>query len=96
MHPGLDALALVPMHPHTLGSRPLVVDGNSRVRIVINDYNELNPIISCDGQLNLTAAPGDVVHVSKSPDPLRLLHPPGHDFYDSCRVKLGWAIRPGG
>lgn len=95
MHPRLDAIVLVPMFPHTLGSRPLVVDGNSVVRIVINEYNELHPGISCDGQLNMSASPGDVVVISKKPEPLQLLHPRDHNFYAICRAKLGWGARPG-
>ncbi len=96
MHPGLDALVLVPMFPHTLSSRPLVIHGSSSVRIVINEYNDLRPTISCDGQLNFSASPGDMVHVHKKPEQLRLLHPLDHDFYATCRAKLGWGSRPDG
>jgi NAD+ kinase len=95
MHPGLDAIVLVPMFPHTLGSRPLVIHGNSHVRIVINEYNDLHPNISCDGQLNFTASPGDVIHIQKKPERLKLLHPLDHNFYAICRAKLGWGSRPG-
>jgi NAD+ kinase len=95
MHPGLDAVVLVPMFPHTLGSRPLVIHGNSHVRIVINEYNDLHPNISCDGQLNFTASPGDVIHIQKKPERLKLLHPLDHNFYAICRAKLGWGSRPG-
>lgn len=95
MHPKLDAIVLVPMFPHTLGSRPLVVDGNSEVKIVINAYNELQPSISCDGQVNMSASPGDIVQIRKKPTPLRLLHPRDHNFYAICRAKLGWGTRPG-
>jgi len=95
MHPGLDAVVLVPMFPHTLGSRPLVIHGNSHVRIVINEYNDLHPNISCDGQLNFTASPGDVIHIHKKPARLQLLHPLDHNFYAICRAKLGWGSRPG-
>lgn len=96
MHPGLDALVLVPMFPHTLSSRPLVIHGSSSVRIVINEYNDLRPTISCDGQLNFSARPGDMVHVHKKPEYLRLLHPLDHNFYATCRSKLGWGSRPDG
>ena len=96
MHPGLDALVLVPMFPHTLGSRPLVIHGNSSVRIVINAYNDLHPNISCDGQLNFRASPGDVIHIHKKPERLQLLHPLEHNFYAICRAKLGWGSRPDG
>jgi NAD+ kinase len=94
MHPNLDAMVLVPMFPHTLSSRPLVIDGNSRVRIQVNELNELHPNISCDGQLNLSASPGDVVHVHKKPERLNLLHPLNHNFYAICRAKLGWGSHP--
>ena len=94
-HPRLNALMLVPMNPHTLSSRPLVVDGDSLVRVQITDYNEVDPVISCDGQVNLNAGPGDIVHVRKKSAHLTLLHPPGHSFYATCREKLGWGNRPG-
>ena len=94
MHPNLDAMVLVPMFPHTLSSRPLVIDGNSQVRIQVNELNELHPNISCDGQLNLSASPGDVVQVHKKPERLNLLHPLNHNFYAICRAKLGWGSHP--
>lgn len=96
MHPGLDAMVLVPMFPHTLSSRPLVIHGSSSIRIVINEYNDLHPVVSCDGQSNLSASPGDMIHVHKKPEHLRLLHPLDHNFYAICRAKLGWGSRPDG
>jgi NAD+ kinase len=95
MHPDLDALVLVPMFPHTLSSRPLVVDGNASLRVCVNEYNELHPLVSCDGQVSISAAPGDEISIVKAQQPLRLVHPPGQDFYASCRDKLGWGSRPG-
>ncbi|MDX5300171.1 MAG: NAD(+) kinase, partial [Gammaproteobacteria bacterium] len=91
MHPRLDAIVLVPMFPHTLSSRPIVVDGNSEIKIVIGESNETWPQISCDGQIDLTCAPGDTVTIVKKPFKVRLIHPTDHDFYATCREKLGWA-----
>lgn len=91
MHPALDAVALVPMYPHALSSRPIVVDGNSEIRIDILGRNTIHPPVTCDGQVNLTARPGESVLVRKKPHKLTLLHPPGHSFYASCRDKLRWA-----
>ncbi len=95
MHPGLDAIVLVPMFPHTLSSRPLVVDGNSEIKIVIRDDNRIHPPVTCDGQVNLTALPGDEVYIRKKPHQLNLIHPLEHSFYASCRGKLGWSTRLG-
>lgn len=95
MHPDLDAIGLVPMFPHTLSSRPIVVGGNSEIKILIRDNNQLLPPVTCDGQVNLTTEPGDIVYIRKKPHKLFLIHPPGHSFYASCRGKLGWSTKLG-
>ncbi|MAT93178.1 MAG: NAD(+) kinase [Halioglobus sp.] len=91
MHPALNAVVLVPMFPHALSSRPIVVDGDCEIRIDILDRNRLHPQVTCDGQHHMTAEPGDSVSISKKPDHLTLLHPVGHSFYASCRDKLRWS-----
>jgi NAD+ kinase len=91
MHPALDAVVLVPMFPQTLSSRPLVVDGNSELRIDIGGHNRIHPPVTCDGQVNMTARPGDSVHIHKKPHQMILIHPRGHSFYASCRDKLQWS-----
>ena len=96
MHPRLDAVVVVPMFPHTLTSRPLVVSGDSTVMVRIIDAAEGAPQLSCDSQINLPLEVGDVVKVGKSEEPLNLLYPAGHSFYESCRSKLDWASRLGG
>lgn len=95
MHPKLDAIVLVPMHPHTLSSRPIVVDGNSQVKLVIGCLNDAHPHISCDGQEDIAAAPGDTITISKMPHKLKLIHPLNHNYYEVCRTKLGWGNRLG-
>ena len=95
MHPKLDAIVLVPMFPHTLSSRPIVVDGNSELKLVISEENETYPTVSCDGQINISLAPGDVITIHKKPHKLKLLHPLNYDFYRTCREKLGWGTKLG-
>ena len=96
MHPGLDALVIVPMFPHTLTSRPLVVKGDASVKVRIRDVDDTRPQISCDSQVNVPLEVGDEVVVRKFATPLKLLYPSGHSFYESCRSKLDWASRLGG
>lgn len=95
MHPNLDAIALVPLYPHTLSSRPIVVAGSSRIRLIISQENHLNPLVTCDGQSQTMSQPGDEVIITKSDKRLTLLHPIGHNFYETCRNKLGWASHNG-
>jgi NAD+ kinase len=91
MHPRLDAIVLVPMFPHTLSSRPIVIDGNSEIKIFVSESNDFNPLLNCDGQGGLVVEPGDWLYVRKRSHPLKLLHPKTHSFYEACRSKLGWS-----
>ncbi|WOJ95612.1 NAD(+) kinase [Congregibacter brevis] len=91
MHPALDALLVLPMFPHALSSRPIVIRGDSEIRIDVLARNRIHPPVTCDGQVNMTARPGDSVVLRRNPAVLTLLHPPGHSFYASCRDKLRWS-----
>ena len=93
MHPKLDAMVLVPMNPHTLASRPIVISGDSQIEVLVGTRNELHPLISCDGQVDISTEPGDIIKIHRKPSPLRLIHPVGHNFYETCRDKLGWGRR---
>ena len=90
MHPKLDALSLLPMFPHSLSSRPIVVDGNCEIKIALGSFNQINPVVSCDGHVKITAQPGDTVFIRKKPHKLKLIHPLDHNFYAVCRDKLRW------
>jgi len=91
MYPTLDAVVLVPMFPHALTSRPIVVQGDSEIRIDVVSRNAIHPPVTCDGQVSITALPGDSIFVRKKTGRLSLLHPPGYSFYASCRDKLRWS-----
>ena len=93
MHPKLDAIVLTPMMPHTLSSRPIVIDGNSEIKIKISSQNQAPSPVTCDGQETISALQGDTVYVRKKPHKMRLIHPLDHSFYASCRDKLGWGRR---
>ena len=94
MHPGLDAVVIVPMFPHTLTSRPLVVRGSAGIRIVAGGLAS-GPRVSCDSQVDYTIRPGDALHIAKYPHALHLAYPMDHGFFESCRSKLDWASRLG-
>lgn len=96
MHPNLDAIVLVPLNPHTLSSRPIVVHGASEIKVIVGDQRDINPHVTCDGQTHLETLPGDELVVKKKPESICLIHPEDHDFYEVCRSKLGWASHMGG
>ena len=88
--PNLNALSLVPMFPHTLTSRPIVVDGNSEIKLALANENYENLQVSCDGHVILAVLPGDEVIIRKSEHTLRLIHPLDHNYFNVLRNKLSW------
>ncbi|WP_231916642.1 MULTISPECIES: NAD(+) kinase [Rheinheimera] len=91
--PELDAMSLVPMFPHTLSSRPLVVSGNSEIRLKVAPSNDAHLQISCDSHVILAVMPGDEIVIRKHPKPLKLVHPPGYSYFNVLRNKLGWGSK---
>ena len=90
LHPSLDALTLVPICPHTLTNRPIVIDGNSLVEIVVGTREIDHARLTCDGDIELELAPGDRVRIQKEDKIIRLIHPEGHDHFSILRAKLQW------
>jgi NAD+ kinase len=90
LQPSLDALLLVPICPHTLSNRPIVVAGDSRVEIRIRGQDHAHVHVSCDGQNDKAIQPGENLYIEKYEHRIRLLHPKGHDHFSILRAKLGW------
>lgn len=88
--PQLNAIALVPMFPHTLSSRPLVIDGNSEISLRFAEYNIPQLEVGCDSQLTLEFNSDDIITVRKSLNKLRLLHLQNYNYYNVLSSKLGW------
>ncbi len=91
--PNLQALILVPMFPHTLSCRPIVVDANSTIKLVVSPDNGENLEVSCDGHVTLAVLPGDEIIIKRSIEKLRLIHPKGHNYFHVLRNKLGWGSK---
>ena len=91
--PHLDAITLVPMFPHSLTSRPIVVDANSALTLKISKKNSDNVQISCDSHVVISIAPGDEVRIKKSPHLLSLVHPPEYSYFNVLRTKLNWGSK---
>ncbi len=93
--PSLDAIALVPICPHTLSNRPIVVHGGSEIRVTVCGRSEAEHVrITCDGQEGQSIATGECVVVRKHPRQVRLFHPSDHDHFELLRAKLGWGGQP--
>ena len=93
LHPGLDAIVLVPICPHTMSQRPIVIDANSDIEIRISDKNHGDALVTCDGQLNVNLGIGDCVRISRKDMPVRMIHPADYNYYEILRQKLHWGHR---
>lgn len=93
LSPNLNAISIVPMFPHTLSSRPLVVEGKRHIKLFISPENRSALEVSCDGQVSLPVSPGDEVHIFQSLSRLQLIHPKDYSYYHVLRNKLGWSSK---
>ncbi len=94
VEPTLDALLIVPVCPHTMSNRPIVVAGGTRIEVVVCDGRRDHAQLTCDGQDSQPLRHGDRIHIVRKDKPIRLLHPAGHDHYELLRAKLRWAENP--
>lgn len=90
LHPQLNALVIVPMFPHTLSSRPLVIEAQSEVNLVIGSRYKSDVILSCDGLRSYAVKSGSHAVFKQDNRLLRLLHPDDYHYFDTLRSKLGW------
>lgn len=88
VHPTLEAFALVPICPHTLSARPIVVSSHSRVEIHLTHADDARAHF--DGQHHFDLHSGDHVFITRSSRPVTLLHPHSYSYYDTLRQKLHW------
>jgi NAD+ kinase len=88
VHPGVDALALVPICPHTLTNRPIVIPANSVVEIVL--VHAIDARVSLDGQIHSDLKVGDRVVIARATHDVLLLHPKSYGYYHMLRQKLHW------
>jgi NAD+ kinase len=93
LHPSLSVLALVPVCPHTLSNRPIVLPGDSALEIRM--LGAVDARAHFDSHSHFDVLPGDRVVITRCPNMIRLLHPSKHDYYHMLREKLHWSETPG-
>ncbi len=90
--PGMDALVLSPICPHTLTARPLVTHLSSRIEVRPGRAAD-NILLTVDGQWSHRLGPHDLVEVTCAAAPVRVYRPPNRSFFDLLRNKLHWGVR---
>lgn len=91
LHPALHALVLVPLNPHTLSNRPLVIDDNVEITICFSPTKQINALVTCDHLEIPDVLIGDKIVIKKSDKAIKILHPEDHDYFHILRSKLNWS-----
>jgi NAD+ kinase len=94
LHPSLGGIVLVPIAPHALSNRPIVLPESSEIVIEINRGHDIT--VNFDMQTFASLAPQDRIHIRRSPHTITFLHPEGWSYYNTLREKLHWNEYPSG
>ncbi len=90
IEPQLDAIVVVPICPHTLTDRPIVIAADQAVEVSLLQRDDTLAEITVDGFSVGDIRPGDKLQISAANNRVTLVHPPGYDFYGILRSKLFW------
>jgi NAD+ kinase len=88
LHPGLDVLELVPICPHILSNRPIVVKSTSVLEILAHRTGEIRAHLDSHASYDLRL--NDKIVITRFSEAACLLHPVGHSYYNTLREKLLW------
>ena len=90
IEPQLDAIVMVPICPHTLSDRPVVIPAAHPVEVRLREREDTNAEVTVDGHFLGELKPTDRLTITRAPTRVTLIHPPGYDYYEILRSKLHW------
>jgi len=90
IEPQLDAMVIVPVCPHTLTDRPIVISAHHAIEVRLLNRDDTKAEITVDGHSIGEIRPDDRLTISAAEKRITLIHPPGYDFYGILRSKLFW------
>ncbi|MDD5455050.1 MAG: NAD(+)/NADH kinase [Candidatus Ratteibacteria bacterium] len=89
VYPSMDCILIVPICPHTLSNRPLVVPSNSKIKVKMLTEGTVDYTI--DGQICGKLNKGDEIEVRLAPFAVSLIRLKKKNFYELLRKKLKWS-----
>jgi NAD+ kinase len=90
IQPNVDALVMVPICPHTLSDRPLVLKLSSSIEVEVQTDVDATAQVVCDGQELVRIANNEVLRIELADETVTLLHPRDYNYYELLRSKLNW------
>lgn len=92
MHPDLSGIGLVPIAPHALSNRPIVISDKSEIVIEIMGGRDIS--VNFDMQTFASVQHHDRIVIKRSAHTITFLHPQGWSYFDTLREKLHWNEYP--
>jgi len=89
LQPLVPAFSLVPICPHTLSNRPIMVSDRSTIEITLK--RAIDSRLHFDGQPQCDLHEGDRVAIRRADHSITFVHPPGYSYYAMLREKLHWS-----
>lgn len=90
IEPALDAVVLVPICPHTLSDRPIVVPARYPIEVRLLAEEDVRAEVTIDGHTLGDLKADDRLVISEAENRITLIHPPGYDYFEILRSKLHW------
>ena len=90
IRPDVAALVMVPICPHTLSDRPLVIQSSSKIEISVQQNASVDALVTCDGEELGPLKPGQSLEIKAAQETVTLLHPQDYNYYELLRSKLNW------
>ncbi len=92
MTPAIACNLLLPVCPHKLSSRPIVYPSNESVTVTLNTGEDHSAVIAYDGHAGQSLLASCQITIHTHQKKLRLVHPPGYDFFGTLQNKLHWEM----
>jgi NAD+ kinase len=88
LHPSIPGWVMVPIAPHTLSNRPIVLSNTAEITIEVVSGRDASA--NFDMQSMASLMQGDQIVVTQSQHKVRFLHPKGWTYFDTLRQKMHW------
>lgn len=93
INPSMNCIVITPICPHTLTNRPLVIDDDSVVEVLVSSLDDEDIYLTLDGQVGLELRSGDKIHVRRGAHSAKLVMSEERDYFAVLRAKLKWGER---
>ncbi len=92
IYPSVPCMLMIPVAPHTLSNRPIVLPESSLIEICVTQIRDA--ILYFDMQDQNEVLINDVLKISPYKHTIKILHPTSHNYFDTLNQKLHWNYNP--